>query len=66
MVLHFTTNTQFILLVVVSKLIIVEAPILAQGPINNLQSTGIKLGLNFNMARTNDALTHVLVLGEEE
>jgi len=55
MVLHFTTNTQFILLVVVSKLIIVEAPILAQGPINNLQSTGIKLGLNFNMARTNDA-----------
>ena len=68
MVLQFTINTQFILLIVVSKLTRVEAPILAHDPINNLKSTRmlIRWSLNFYQVGTKDAMTHVLVLGEEK
>ena len=42
---------------------IVEVPIPIQDPIGNLSGTGIpiRLGLNFDQARTNSAMTHVLV-----
>ena len=53
MVMQFTINTQAILLMVMSKLIIVEAPILDQDPIGNLEGTDVslRLRLNFTQAR---------------
>ena len=44
--------------------IIVEMPIPNQDSIDNLQGTGIliKLGLNFDQAKTNSAMIHILVL----
>ena len=51
--MQFTINTQAILLMVMSKLIIVEAPILDQDPIGNLEGTDVslRLRLNFTQAR---------------
>ena len=43
---------------------IVEVPILDHDPVGNLHSTRIliRLGLSFDHAKTNSAMTHVLVL----
>ena len=45
-------------------LFVVEAPIPDQNPIANLYSSRIfiKLGLNFDQAKANNVMTHVLVL----
>lgn len=51
-----------------SSVSIVEAPILDQDPIGNprIIGTSIKLGFNFNQAKTNSAMIRVVVLSGDE